>query len=525
MPCKLCNPLPFASTLSAPAPSNSRHMLKSLLCALVLSITAAAQQPGCPDATPQQCLNLAFDAMGGRDRLQQLKSVRLETVGHTLVTEQSYRQAPFLVSYEHDHIVLDLAAPRLLKESRIAWPEADSQGETVNVTVVAGPNGGIRRGKPDAPCSLGDLDDARQALALGPARLLLTAAAAPDLHFSTPEALRSTWHTVLAFTWRNLPVRILLNADNHLPDAVETTQSFHDFWYFWGDVQQRVYFDNFHLKAGIVWPTNIIEERNGIAWRSSQAIDFEFNAPVDAQALAIDPLVAEKSMASVGWNRPFVLNKEVDLAPGVTLFPGAWNTTVVKQADGIVVLEAPISELYMKGAVEEAKKRYPGLPVKAVLSTSDSWPHVGGVRYAVSQAFPVYILDLNQPLLDRMMAAPHTLAPDSLEKSKSSRQPQWKIVSGKQTIGIGENRLELYPLRGASTERQYMVYFPDARLLYASDTLAMKEDGALYDPQLMHEVAQAVKRHNLSVETVYAMHEGPTPWSKILELLSKSEAR
>jgi len=40
-----------------------------------------------------------------------------------------------------------------------------------------------------------------------------------------------------------------------------------------------------------------------------------------------------------------------------------------------------------------------------VLSTSDSWPHTGGVRQAVAMDLPVYILDLNRPLLDRMMSA------------------------------------------------------------------------------------------------------------------------
>jgi len=56
--------------------------------------------PGCDDKTPKQCLDLALDAMGGRDRLQQVKSVRLQTIGHTVLAEQSYRQEPFITSYE-----------------------------------------------------------------------------------------------------------------------------------------------------------------------------------------------------------------------------------------------------------------------------------------------------------------------------------------------------------------------------------------------------------------------------------------
>jgi hypothetical protein len=83
--------------------------------------------------------------------------------------------------------------------------------------------------------------------------------------------------------------------------------------------------------------------------------------------------------------------------------------------------------------------------------------------------------------------------------------------------------VELYPLRGASTERQYMVYFPEHHLLYASDTLALNADGSLYDPELMHEVAQAVKQANLKVDTVFAMHQGPIPWDQVVALIDKAQ--
>jgi hypothetical protein len=35
----------------------------------------------------------------------------------------------------------------------------------------------------------------------------------------------------------------------------------------------------------------------------------------------------------------------------------------------------------------------------------------------------------------------------------------------------------------------------------------------------MHEVRQAVEREHLAVDTVYAMHEGPTPWRDVIALL------
>src|SRR5580698_469647 len=507
--------------------------------------------PGCAGGGAKECVGLALEAMGGREHLQQVQSVRLDTIGHTLLMEQSYRQDPFITSYERDLTTLDLVNHRLLTEAKQTWPESDANQSDSESTLVVGPDGGVYRGKGgDSACSLADLDAAAQMLALGPVRLLLSALDAPDLHFEAPATLRSTSHPVVAFTWRKTPVRVLLNPFNHLPDAVETTQEFHDFWYFWGDVEQRFYFDNFKLVQGIVFPTNIIEERNGLVWSSEQALNVEFNVPLDEKAFSMDAKIAKISAGQPGWNRAFHAKTGTALAGGLDLFPGAWNSTIVKVPEGIVILEAPISGLYTQGVIDEARRRYPTDPIVAVLSTSDSWPHTGGVRAAVADGLPIYILDLNQPLLDRMMAAPHTIDPDALQmvkdgnganaaststpsgaagasgepvSSAASGTPSWKIVAGKIEIGSDANRLELYPLRGASTERQYMVYFPQHHLLYASDTLALNDDGSLYDPELMHEVAQAVARENLQVETVFAMHQGPIPWTQVTAALEKAQ--
>jgi len=507
-----------------------RKAVLGLTAAAALWITAQAQvkdksagSPGCASESSKQCVALALDAMGGRAALEQLRSVRLENIGHTLLVEQSYRQAPFITSYARAKTTLDLVNRRVLSEGKITWPESDPNQSDSDFAWVAFSDGCVNRAKSgDSPCSIATLEAARQMIALGPARLLMAAADAPDLHFEAPETVRSTAHTVVGFSWQNTPVRIFLNPFNHLPDAVETTQQFQDFWYFWGDVQSRIYWDNWELTQGIVYPTNMVEERNGILWKSTQALNVEFNVPIDEKAFAMDGAIAAKSAASHGWNMEFHAQQDSDLAPGVHLFPGPWNSTIVKQTDGIVILEAPISGRYTEGVIAEAKKRYPGTPVKAVLSTSDSWPHVGGVRSAVAQGLTVYILDLNRPLLDKMMAAPHTLDTDTVPSSKISKHPNWKIVAGKETVGSGATRMELYPLRGASTERQYMVYFPEFRLLYASDTLSLHADGTLYDPELMHEVQQAVERANLKVDTVFAMHQGPMKWEQVVELIKKS---
>lgn len=474
----------------------------------------------CQHAGPKGCVRLAIDAVGGQDRLERIKSLGVEAVRHTLLTEQSYRQAPFITSYERLKVKVDFVGNRIYRESHLTWPESDPGDSESDSIVVAGLAGGVRRASADTPCSLADLDWAREELSLGPARLLLTALQSSDLRFGEPEMLRSTMHTTLLFTWQGINVRVAINRFNHLPDALETTEQFQDHWYQWGDVQRKIYFDNWKTFRGVVYPTNEVEERNGTIWRSTQVLTLDLNVPIEDAQFQMDAKAMERSTRSKGWESSFPSGKGADLAPGISLYESSWNATIVKQQDGVVILETPLSGTYADGLIQEAKKRYPGIPINAVLSTSDSWPHVGGVRQAVALNLPVYILDLNQPLLDQLVKSPRKLHPDLL--AQSPKAPAWRIVSGKLQVGKGENRMELYPIRGGSTERQYMVYFPEHHLLYASDTLSLNDNGTLYDPELMREVAEAVKREGLQVERVFAMHQGPVPWSQVMSLVEKA---
>ncbi|HTV84952.1 MAG TPA: hypothetical protein VME63_06085 [Dyella sp.] len=484
-------------------------------------LLTAGEHPGCEHIDAKACVEQAIAAMGGRSRLEGIHSLHYDAMGHTVLAEQSYRQQPFITSYERDNVTIDFDKQRLLNDEQLTWPEADPHTESVELTLIATPQGIVLHGKHgDLPASLADRDASRDMLALEPERLLLNAAAAGDLHYVASQWLRATPHSVVQFTWQGTPIRVLLNATNHLPDALERTSVFNDFWFAWGDVEQRIYFDNWHLVQGMLFPTNRIDRRNGLWFASTQLLDPVFNAEVDDKAFALDPAVAAKSAQAKGWNRVFSDRQRVQLAPGIELYQGAWNTTLIKQDDGVLVLEAPISPGYVKGILAKVHSEYPGVPVKAVLSTSDSWPHMAGVRQVVADGVPVYVLDLNRPLLDRLVHAPHRLQPDDLQTHPMPAH--WMTVADRVVLGQGANQVVLYPLRGASTERQYMVYFPQQKLLYASDTLALNPDHSLYDPELMYEVAQAVAREHLKVDTVYAMHEGPTPWTAVQQQLAKA---
>src|ERR1700689_976872 len=83
--------------------------------------TRVAPAGGHAEAAAQ--VESAIDAMGGRARLAQVKTLRADVVANTLLMEQSYRQAPFFTSYERDHVTLDVVGHRLRREAHSVWPE------------------------------------------------------------------------------------------------------------------------------------------------------------------------------------------------------------------------------------------------------------------------------------------------------------------------------------------------------------------------------------------------------------------
>lgn len=487
-----------------------------------------ARRAASTDAEAKRAVEAALTAMGGEARWRALKSVGVEGIGHVNAVEQSERpEGPYIVSYEQTNDLIDLAGARMRRtlESR----DTQTTQWAARTFIVADGVASAVRGDKAAPGSPLSLQEGELRLALGPERVLLNALAAPDLHADGEIVLQGTPQRILKFTWRDKPVTLFLNARTQLPTAVETLSA-HPFelWSVWGDVRTRVYYSYWTLEAGgLRYPRQWDIERNNLKWRTFTVINLKLNPPAPNELLSISEDVKKAYRA-----RPLLTFDTSPLgrpgrpphetAPGVYSMPGSWDVTLVRQTDGLVIIEAPISSSYSAKVLEEAAKRFPGVPVKAVISTSDAWPHFGGVREYVARGIPVYALDLNRPILERLLAAPRTLNPDAL--ARTPRKPKFQIVSAKTAIGAGANRLELYPLRTETGERMMMIYFPEHRLLYGSDLLQKMPNGTFFMPQYVSEVMSAASRENLVVDRVFAMHMDAINWTDAGAAVSKATA-
>jgi hypothetical protein len=509
------------------------------------------------DADPRAVLRQAIDAMGGEVRLRQIRVLRVEAMGHSYYLDQSERpEGPWIVSYEQRTELRDVEHQRL----RQTLERRSIQGSAWagSTTVVSDHAAAVVRGDKMAPARAAQMHDAADTLALEPERLLFTALDAADLRALPDERLQDVMQRRARFTWNGKSIQLWINAHTLLPTAVDVTAD--DGTDIWGEVTRRVLFSYWNLESnGLLYPRQRNVLWNG--WPQSElsiaaltinpgdvpADAFDIPAdvrtafasapqmnyrtvplgqrtpPVTAPAPAATSTSASTS-ASASSSTPAAEALVVDtLADGVVQIPGLWNVAYVRQADGLVIIEAPLSSEYSAQVLDEAARRFPGMRVKAVITTSDAWPHLAGVREYAARGIPIYALDLNKPILDRLLAARYSARPDRL--ARAPRAAEFRLVSAKTVIGDGDNRLVLHPIRGENGERMMLVHLPGRRLLYTSDEVmhASRAADTFFMPSYLTEVEAAMRRSGIDhVDTIFGMHLRATPWSVIEATLTKA---
>jgi hypothetical protein len=476
----------------------------------------------------------AAQTLGGEAKLRGLGAIELDGLSVLHQREQSERpEGPWVITFTDFSDVRSVAKDAVVRTSRTrgySTPDwVDSKDWTPESTIVVASGVGLRQangtwGPAGTPWDLGILP-----LALEPEHVVLAALDAKDAHAEPDETLDGYRHHVVAFTYGDARVRLILNVPSLLPRAVDITRArpYDTYWAPWGDVTERVSFGVWTLEPeGVkfprLWEFSTGGQTDGTLTITRMRLSAptpatSFDVPDDVRQLLI---AGRRKISDAPLGSP--QRPAAELAPGVVHVPGSWDIVEIKQDDGVVILDGPLTSDYSAKVIADATQRFGGAPVKAVITTSDSWPHLGGMREYVARGIPIYALDLNVPILTRLFAAKYETSPDAL--AKSPKRPNLHVVSGKTVVGTGANRLEVYPYRTASGERQMMVYLPEHQLLYTSDLFTIRGP-MIFLPQQVAEAVEAVTREHLVVKSAFGMHYDALPWATIVKSAEPPQKR
>lgn len=496
-------------------------MVGMMLMLVTFSSSASAPSTDVlPADSARVWVQRAAEAMGGEATLRALKSVRLEGYGHEFVLDAFVqKEGPKPVQYDRFSELRDLEQGRLRK-TVTNWLASEPDGRTftylIDKTAVA-MSITMQGQERMFPGQVGHLEEGQETLALAPERVLLSALDAADLSSAPGLSIDGVPHRGVVFSWNDHAVYVYLNQYTHLPTVVEVHGArAHDFsWQMWGDMVQRTAYYSWAQEAnGLRYPHQWDISRNGMPYQSRllTSLSFDIEAPADSFAISDEA----RTMFEAQRDAPIAVATErrpiQEVALGIFSAAASFKVLMVEQEDGIVIIDAPRHVAYSENIIEEARQRFPGQPIKAVVVAAEAWTQYGGIRAYVAEGIPVYGIDNGQDIINRLAMAPFATNPDA--QARAPKPLRYEAVSGKTRIGSGKNSVELYPVRGAIGDRALMVYFPEHHLLYGSSLLVPARFSPTHASQRTAELVAAVEREKLAVDNVFSMFFPQTTWAE-----------
>ncbi|NOS92128.1 MAG: MBL fold metallo-hydrolase [Cyclobacteriaceae bacterium] len=480
-------------------------------------------------AQAQDAMNLVNESMKayGGGSWNKINFIKTHYYSHNYWLEQSENpEGPFITSYEDVFEIRSISDTKLYqkKESKHLLTIKPDTSELI----VNNDYGMMRYGSfamPFQPTS-GFMDRSKSWLYYCPIKLLRTISGSALTH-NGKVTLSGTPHHEIVFSSKELSGKILINANTRLLTEAYIESYWPSEYYFsiWGKFQTRIQYSLYSLHNGSkLYPHQWNITQNGQPWQQITFSQIEFLEKTNEEVFHISNEIKTKTQVPVKANdvKP-TFEKIKEVAQGIKLIEGAWNTGWVEQEDGIVIVEAPISSGHSKSMIEEIKTRFPNKPLKGVIVTSDAWPHLGGAREYMAENVPIFTSYLNENILNKLARADYSIQPDLFDKRKS--KPIFKWIQSRVTINDKNIPLTIYPVNGEGGERMVVVYFPRQKLLYASDLIQYLDPSQkiFFFPEYLNEVREVIKKNNLDVETIYAMHLEPTPWKEVTNFLDKLE--
>jgi hypothetical protein len=350
-------------------------------------------------------------------------------------------------------------------------------------------------------------------LYLSPELILRKALAALDLAFVKDTVYQAAQHSIIAFKFEGYPVRMFLNKETDLLTAVEITKPYkNEFFSVLGDGKKTVIYSFWMLLGkGLHYPLQQDVFIN--KWYKGSYIinKWEVNPAVNPDSLKIPEKIAEqgKTIESSQQQKYKKLIEQggKEIKPGVWFFRGICNSAIIEQEDGIVVIEGPYASFYGEAIAEKARTLFPEKKIKALITTSDAWLHIGGIRaFAAIPGIKIYHPARNKFIVNEILNASYHTEPDAFAL-QSIHSYKLVAITDTMVIGSGKNRLIAYTFKTESADRMMMVYFPEQKMLYMSDLYQPKDPvGKYWDPQMAWEAYHSIQVRKLVVEQLYSMH-------------------
>ena len=280
---------------------------------------------------------------------------------------------------------------------------------------------------------------------------------------------------------------------------------------FTGDTLIEGAYSDYENFGGVQFPRHIVQRQGGHPMLDIRVADVEPNSAA-ALAVAVPP-------ASAG-NAPAAVRIQAEqVGEGVWFLNfGAPQSLLVEFKDYVVIIEGPTNDARSVATIAEARRMFPGKPVRYLVNTHHHSDHAGGIRAYAAEGIPIITHESHKRYYEReIFKNPHTLNPDRL--ATMPRAPVIETVRDRRVLSDGDMTLELYLVRGNfHSQGLLMAYVPSLKLLIQADMYARRPGAAPLPAPSPFTInfVDNVERLKLDVERVAHVHGGVDPWQDVL---------
>jgi glyoxylase-like metal-dependent hydrolase (beta-lactamase superfamily II) len=470
----------------------------------ILGVLLAASS-ACTSATPeQQFVNDALAAVGGRGRVEAVKSLTLqgEGVNYNLGQDMTPDAATqtFAVANYTRQIDLENGRGRVdqTRTPRFSYfqgPQPQTQIQVLDGEVAFNVNaaGNAARLAPAAE------KDRRTDWFHHP----LTALRAATARITTISNVRTSGTTRQAdFAFRDLTWTMTIDQAG-LPVSI-ASRTYHPNL---GDITITTSFADYQDVSGLKLPAQMTSKVDDFTtWDirvAKQTVDAGLGDLAAPAAIVSKPVM----MAP-----PAVAAEPV--AKGIWFLAGqSHHSVLVEFADHLMLIEAPQSEARTLAVIAKAKETVPNKPLTQLVTSHHHFDHTAGMRAAMAEGMTVITQSGNAAWVEAMAKRPHTIVADTL--AKSPKPLTVEAVETEREISDASMTVRLYHVAGnPHSDTMLMAYFPRERVLVEVDAFS---PGGTYHPYAANLLENILKR-NLRVDRIVPLHGAIVPMAELVKV-------
>jgi glyoxylase-like metal-dependent hydrolase (beta-lactamase superfamily II) len=160
------------------------------------------------------------------------------------------------------------------------------------------------------------------------------------------------------------------------------------------------------------------------------------------------------------------------ISPGVHyLTGGSHNSLVIEQANGLVLIEAPLYEQRSEAILSWAATAFPNKPISHVVTTHHHSDHAAGVRTIVAAGATSVISELTVDFWKDVFQAPSQVIPDALELNPVAFAIQPVADGGSFTIPDAGHPVTVFAIETPHATDMLIAYDAAAQVVFQSDLI------------------------------------------------------